>query len=250
MSISFNGIGYSVRNNINKTEVNPLYGKFVLSKQKDKVKKNANERETGVSVSISKAGKEKVNGIGNTNLIKAKDNAVVLNDPIMDACSRYGTLEFINEDGVPQWDISPENIEKFDRAVEDGLKKIGGRDSYNFWMRLTQNPTFMGLTYSAEETRNRLHSAGIQKGFFTVTVGDHTATQFLSEGKNAAAVYSKAYYDDQYYNYVKSGGICRDYEPGAVFKIDGAEYIVSEDRKLDVPYGADIWNIEWPKARD
>ena len=106
----------------------------------------------------------------------------------------------------------------------------------------------MGLTYSAEDTRARLHNAGIQKGFFTVTVGDHTATQFLSEGKNAAAVYSKAYYDDQYYNFVKSGGICRDYEPGAVFKIDGEEYTVSKDRKLDVPYGADIWNIEYPKA--
>ena len=114
-------------------------------------------------------------------------------------------------------------------------------------MRLTQNPTFMGLTYSAEDTRNRLHSAGIQKGSFQVSVGDHTATQFLSEGKNAAAVYSKAYYDDQYYNYVKSGGICRDYEPGDVFKIDGEEYTVTADRKLDVPYGADIWNIEWPQ---
>ena len=35
-----------------------------------------------------------------------------------------------------------------------------------------------------------------------------------------------------------------------MFKIDGEEYIVSEDGKLDVPYGADICNIEWPKARD
>ncbi|MBE5937796.1 MAG: hypothetical protein E7265_07175 [Lachnospiraceae bacterium] len=105
----------------------------------------------------------------------------------------------------------------------------------------------MGLTYSAEDIRNRLHSAGIQKGFFQVTVGEHTATQFLSEGKNTAAVYSKAYYDDQYYNYVKSGGICRDYESGDVFKIDGEEYTVNADRKLDVPYGVDIWNIEWPQ---
>ena len=201
----------------------------------------------GVSVSISKTGKEKVNDVGGTNQVKAKDNKIVFNDPIMDACSQYGTLISINEDGVPQWEINPGDVSKFDRAVEEGLRKFGGRDNYNFWMRLTQNPTFMGLTYSAEDTRNRLHSASIQKGFFQVTVGEHTATQFLSEGKNAAAVYSKAYYDDQYYNYVKSGGICRDYEPGDVFKIDGEEYTVSADRKLDVPYGADIWNIEWPK---
>ncbi len=179
--------------------------------------------------------------------VKAKENKIVFNDPIMDACSQYGTLISINENGVPQWEINPGDVSKFDQAVEEGLRKFGGRDNYNFWMRLTQNPTFMGLSYSAEDIRNRLHSAGIQKGFFQVTVGEHTATQFLSEGKNAAAVYSKAYYDDQYYNYVKSGGICRDYEPGDVFKIDGEEYTVNADRKLDVPYGVDIWNIEWPQ---
>lgn len=249
MPISLNNSGYSSWNNINKMRANFICSKSTLPKQTDKVKTDVNKIESGVSVSISEAGKEKVNDIGNTNLIKAKDNAVVLTDPIMDACSEYGTLISINENGVPQWEINPGNEAKFDRAVEDGLKKLGGRENYNFWMRLTQNPTFMGLTYSAEDTRNRLHNAGIQKGFFQVTVGDHTATQFLSEGKNAAAVYSKAYYDDQYYNFVKSGEICRDYEPGAVFKIDGEEYAVSEDRRLDVPYGADIWNIEWPKVK-
>lgn len=229
---------------------NRVNRKIELSQQANIKKSEDAKTNGGISISISKAGKEKINNNSNWNLIKAVNNMVSLNDPIMDACSQYGTLISINEDGVPQWEINPGNTEKFDRAIEDGLKRIGGRDSYYFWMKLTQNPTFMGLSYSAEETRNQLHGAGIQKGFFTVTVGDHTATQFLSEGKNAAAVYSKAYYDDQYYNYVKSGGICRDYEPGDVFKIDGEEYIVSEDGKLDVPYGADIWNIEWPKARD
>ena len=167
----------------------------------------------------------------------------------MDACSEYGTLISINENGVPQWEINPGNEAKFDRAVEDGLKKLGGRENYNFWMRLTQNPTFMGLTYSAEDTRNRLHNAGIQKGFFQVTVGDHTATQFLSEGKNAAAVYSKAYYDDQYYNFIKSGGISRDYKSGDVFRIGGKEYTVDNNGKLDVPYGEDIWDVEYPKKK-
>lgn len=247
MSLRINGFNDGQWGMFEGVAKNSKQYKAVLSKTTDKVKKDANEIENGVSVSISKVGNEKANDISNTNLIKSKDNAVVLTDPIMDACSEYGTLISINENGVPQWEINPGNEAKFDRAVEDGLKKLGGRENYNFWMRLTQNPTFMGLTYSAEDTRNRLHSAGIQKGFFQVTVGEHTATQFLSEGNNAAAVYSKAYYDEQYYNYIKSGGICRNYEPGDVFKIDGEEYTVSADRKLDVPYGADIWNIVWPQ---
>lgn len=245
-SLKQEGISMKITSN-SQYMINNIYGKYALSKQNVRDKKELNKTDSGVSVSISKAGKEKVNNAGGTNQVKAKDNKIVFNDPIMDACSQYGTLISINEDGVPQWEINPGDVSKFDRAVEEGLRKFGGRDNYNFWMRLTQNPTFMGLTYSAEDTRNRLYSAGIQKGFFQVTVGDHTATQFLSEGKNAAAVYSKAYYDDQYYNYIKSGGICRDYEPGDVFKIDGDEYTVTADRKLDVPYGADIWNIEWPQ---
>jgi len=221
---------------------------FVASHKREKQEDALEISDAGLAaLKKSLKAASKVNNIGDTNRVKAKDNKIVFNDPIMDACSQYGTLISINEDGVPQWEINPGAVSKFDQAVEEGLRKIGGRDNYNFWMRLTQDPTFMGLTYSAEDIRNRLHSAGIQKGFFQVTVGEHTATQFLSEGKNTAAVYSKAYYDDQYYNYVKSGGICRDYESGDVFKIDGEEYTVNADRKLDVPYGVDIWNIEWPQ---
>jgi hypothetical protein len=32
-----------------------------------------------------------------------------------------------------------------------------------------------------------------------------------------------------------------------VFKIGGKEYILGEDRKFDVPYGDDIFDIEWPQ---
>ena len=40
--------------------------------------------------------------------------------------------------------------------------------------------------------------------------------------------------------------VFRDYEPGSVFKIGGKEYVLNEDRKLDIPYGADIYDIEYP----
>ena len=108
------------------------------SKQTDNSKKKiAQNTESGDSVSISKAGKEKVSDISDKSSIKAKDNVITLKDPIMDACSEYGTLISIDKDGVPQWEINPGNVDKFDKAVENGLKKFGGRDTYNFWMRLT-----------------------------------------------------------------------------------------------------------------
>ena len=202
-----------------------------------------------VDISISDEGKEKLRKQTKMTLNDAK--SIDIEDPIRVAHERYATLISVGDDGTEVWEINPGNERNFDDAVAEGIKKLGGRDNYNFWMRLSQNdPTFMGLTYSADEVRERLHNMGIQKGFFQVKFGNQSATHFLTEGKGAAGVYSKAYYDDQYYNYVKSGAICREYEPGAIFRIDGEEYAVTEDRKLDVPYGADIWNVEWPKVKN
>ncbi len=38
----------------------------------------------------------------------------------------------------------------------------------------------------------------------------------------------------------------KNYETGSVFKIDGKEYVLSADKKLDIPYGADIFDMEYP----
>ena len=43
--------------------------------------------------------------------------------------------------------------------------------------------------------------------------------------------------------------IFRDYEPGSVFRVGGEEYVLSEDRKLDIPYGADIYDVKWPPRK-
>ena len=36
----------------------------------------------------------------------------------------------------------------------------------------------------------------------------------------------------------------KDYKVGQKFLIGGKEYTLSEDRKLDVPYGADIFDFK------
>jgi hypothetical protein len=37
------------------------------------------------------------------------------------------------------------------------------------------------------------------------------------------------------------------YEVGSIFKVGGKEYALNEQRKLDIPYGEDIFDIEFPK---
>ncbi len=36
------------------------------------------------------------------------------------------------------------------------------------------------------------------------------------------------------------------YAVGSVFVIGGKEYILDENKKLDIPYGADIYDIKYP----
>ena len=37
-----------------------------------------------------------------------------------------------------------------------------------------------------------------------------------------------------------------NYEPGSVFKLNGKEYVLSENHTLDIPYGEDLWCLEYP----
>lgn len=119
---------------------------------------------------------------------------------------------------------------------------------YNdFWNQVaSKTPASLGLSYSTKEVRKRLADVGITGGFFNINIGTESRTQFLSQGKNAVAVYSKKQYDDRYYNTIQSGMLTRNYEPGTKLKVGGVEYTVDENRKIDVPYGADIWDVEHP----
>lgn len=43
--------------------------------------------------------------------------------------------------------------------------------------------------------------------------------------------------------------VFRDYEPGDVFLVGGKKYVLSEDKKLDLTYGADIYDMKWPPRK-
>ncbi len=129
-------------------------------------------------------------------------------------------------------------------VVDDKSFEIG-----RFWNMLSTNGTFLGLYYSQETERKLLNDAGIKDGFFSVQVGDNKQDYFYSNG-NAGTAVLKSRYDNTYQMYMTQNEIIfRDYEPGSVFRVGGEEYVLSEDRKLDIPYGADIYDVKWPPRK-
>lgn len=116
-----------------------------------------------------------------------------------------------------------------------------------FWNYLmTEDPVYIGLNYSDEQIRNYMSEAGVSYGFFTIKMGDREATQFYSATKNTSPIQSKERYDMRYQNLTSGGVLLDEYEPGSVFKIGNKEYVLSEHHTLDIPYGEDIYSLQYP----
>ena len=117
-----------------------------------------------------------------------------------------------------------------------------------FWNMLSRDGTYISLYYSAEKQEQFLNDVGITKGFFTVKAGKHQQEYFYSHG-NAGVAVRKFEYDATYDMFVKRGtALFNKYEVGSVFKIGGKEYALNDQRKLDIPYGEDIFDIEFPNS--
>lgn len=37
------------------------------------------------------------------------------------------------------------------------------------------------------------------------------------------------------------------YELGSIFKVSGKEYVLSKSHTLDIPYGEDVYDVEYPE---
>lgn len=121
-------------------------------------------------------------------------------------------------------------------------------DVGKFWNMLSRNGTYISLYYSHDQQRKYLNDAGITKGIFTVQVGNQKQEYLYSNGNCGVAVPKSRYNAD--YNVIKNAGrFFKDYEVGSIFKIDGKEYALSENHTLNIPYGADIYNIERPAKK-
>ena len=225
MSLSVNNRNFSSPGRYDKKMTQALKSAF-----KDK-------RKRSDSVDASKSCKEWTSL--SYKKVTAIDNAVRLNDPFVDFCNEVGRIVKVTPTGTIQWEIPEDAAEDMESTLFEDLNF----DDYVFWSRLTDDPTFLGLSYSDKGIRNRLSNAGIKPGFFTVTVDSKSYNQFYSQAKGASAVYSKEQYD-QRYNHMLSENFLKDYKVGQKFLIGGKEYTLSEDRKLDIPYGADIYDFK------
>ena len=116
-----------------------------------------------------------------------------------------------------------------------------------FWNMLGQNGTYLSMHYSHEEQKQILNEAGISEGFFSVQVDKNKQSYFYSNGNCGVAV-PKSRYDADYNRFIGGNSILTDFKVGSVFKIDGKEYVLSNKKKLDIPYGADLYTMEYPPA--
>ncbi|SFB14176.1 hypothetical protein SAMN05216249_110100 [Acetitomaculum ruminis DSM 5522] len=118
----------------------------------------------------------------------------------------------------------------------------------NFWNNMnTDDPVYINLSYSDAEIEKYLSEAGIEKGFFTVKMGDQEETQFYSSTKTANIIQAKWRYDIKYKCLTSDKSFLKEFEPGSIIKIGGVDYVVKDNHTLDVPYGADIYDIQYPK---
>ncbi len=115
-----------------------------------------------------------------------------------------------------------------------------------FWSMLSSDGTYMGLYYSHDTQRQFLNNAGITNGFFSVQAGAKQKEYFYSNGVAGVAV-PKSRYDTTYNMFMHDKSVLEEFEVGSVFLIGGKEYTLNAERQLDIPYGADIYDIKYPK---
>ena len=142
-----------------------------------------------------------------------------------------------------------------DRLTQPYSDLISGRQnskSYEitkFWNMLSQDGTYLGSYFTGDEQKQFLNDAGIKEGFFSVEAGSRKQEYFYSNG-NAGVAVRKFEYDAVYDMYTNRGSaLFNKYEVGSVFKIGGKKYALNEDRKLDIPYGEDIFDIQFPQMK-
>ena len=162
-----------------------------------------------------------------------KDNEVRFDD---NSC-----YQFTGKDGKLHTVLSASGLLSADVFGRKGPIDEEAAEYANFWERLahTVGPH---AKYSQAEIRAKLAEAGIQNGFFTVSVGNFSHTYFLSQEEDAVAVRSKEAYDKRY-NALVSGEAFESgsYQPGQTVSVGGKEYVLNENKGIDIEYGAEVY---------
>lgn len=193
----------------------------------------------GVRFSVNQIPKIDANSLEE---IKAKDNTIDFNKKYFKYTSKNGKEYPLNNNGS----VGP----IYSELMRGETFEPEAAQYSSFWnYMMSKDPVYILESYSQEQIREYLNEAGIEHGFFTVKMNSREATQFYSTENYSTVVYSKERYDEQYKALV-SGTLLKDYKPGSVFKLGGKEYVLNESHHLDIPYGIDIFDVEFPRLYD
>ena len=170
--------------------------------------------------------------------LEPKQMSVKDNEVRFDNDSYY---QFTGKDGKLHTVLSAGSVLSADEFTGKGRIDEEAAEYANFWMRLAHSAG-THAKYSQADIRSKLEEAGIQNGFFTVTVGKSSATYFLSQKEDAVALRSKEAYDKQY-NALVSGEAFKyhNLQPGQTVTVGGKDYVLNENKGIDIEYGAEIY---------
>lgn len=178
-------------------------------------------------------------GIERCSDIKAEDNKVVIKDgtyyKYADEHGKYHVLSCRNSHlGTPR-------SEQYKGVLDEK-----NNERASFWNILSEGSPYISLYYSDEEEKQILNEAGITEGFFTVQVGSKKGEYFFAKGRYEHGAIPKYSYDASYEYLTCDRNHFDEYDVGAVFLIDGEEYILDENKRLNIPYGIDVTDITYP----
>lgn len=112
-------------------------------------------------------------GKGNKKTVSVGNNTI--------SFDKYSYYKFTGKDGKEHTVLSLGGVLGLGILGNSSYDKEAA-DYVDFWNSLARkNPS--GMKFSNGEIRSRLAEAGIENGFFTVTIGGRSAIHFLSQGK-------------------------------------------------------------------
>ena len=173
----------------------------------------------------------------NPKRMTVKDNEVRFDN--------HSYYQFTGKDGREHTVLSRGSSLRVDNSANFGTGRIDreAADYADFWESLAKGITF-GLEekYSTAEIRKKLEEAGIQHGFFTVTVGNNSQSYYLSQNKDVITLFTKEDYDKRYDALVSGKTFQLDkFQPGQTVTVGGKEYVLNENKGIDIEYGAEVY---------
>ena len=130
-------------------------------------------------------------------------------------------------------------------ATEHGTKEVcieASKYSYMLSTFRTCSKEYGAHDITEDDITALLEELGVKKGFFTVNIGSESRTYLYS---NDGRVHTQFEYDGRYYAYTDSSVRLSHFDVGDEWIIAGKKYALDEEGRLAIPYGEDIFDVNY-----